>query len=98
MSTPFIHRLIACIPVCPTALFHNDVNSADSVDSHNGDAAAVEETMATQGLEDLDEVENLALSFGLMDPQGYVDMQEPWIEGPRGAKVSSSWNAFAKPR
>jgi hypothetical protein len=84
MSTPQIAKLIACIPVRPVPLFQDDVDSADS---HDDNAVGVEETLATQGPEDSGEVEKLAPSFGVMDPEGYVDMREPGVEGPRSDKV-----------
>jgi hypothetical protein len=111
MSTPFIHSLITHMSVGPTPLFQNNVDSNDSTDSHNGDAAAVEEsrpniatveearpvpgpaalgkveTMPSQGPKVSGEVENLSLSFGLMDTEGYMDMRQPWVEGPKGEKV-----------
>jgi hypothetical protein len=87
MPTPQVARLIARIPVCPTPLFQDTVNSGDS---HNDDAAAVEETLAMQGPEDSGEVGNLIPSFGLMDQEGYVDMRKPWVEGPRSEKVHRS--------
>jgi hypothetical protein len=85
MPTPEIARLIARIPVHPTPLFQNDVDSADS---HDDDAAAVEATLAMQGPEDSGEVENPALNLGLMSREGYVDMRKPWVEGRRSEKVS----------
>jgi hypothetical protein len=87
LSTPFIAKLIACIPVRPTPLFHDDVNSTNSADNHDDDTVAVEEILATQGPEALDEVENLTPSLGLMDPEGYVNMREPWVKGLRSEKV-----------
>jgi hypothetical protein len=74
--------------VRPTPLFRSDVDSAGSDD---GDKAAVKETLATQGPEDLGEVEKLTSSFGLMELLSCIDMWEPWIEGPRSEKVSSLW-------
>jgi hypothetical protein len=85
MSTPFIRSVIARIPVCPTPLFQDDVDSADS---HDNDAA-VEETLATQGPETSGEDNELGPKVGLMDLTGYVDMREPWVEGPKSEKVSS---------
>jgi hypothetical protein len=85
MSTPFIRSVIACIPVRPTPLFQDNVDSADS---HNDDAA-VKETLATQGPETLGKDNELGPKVGLMDLTGYVAMREPWVEGPKSEKVSS---------
>ena len=87
MPSPRIAALIARIPVRPTPLFQDDVDSADSYDD---DAAAVEETLATQGPEHSGEDNELAPRTGLLDLSGYVDMREPWVEGPKSEKVSSS--------
>jgi hypothetical protein len=87
MSTPRIAKLITRITVRPVPLFQDDV---DSMDSHDDNAAAIEETLAMQGPKASGKVENLATSFGLMDPAGYVDMREPWVEGSRSEKVSLS--------
>jgi hypothetical protein len=87
MVTPEIARLIACIPVCPTPLFQNDINSADS---HKDNTAAIEEMLAMQGPEDSGEVGNLASSLGLMNREGYMDMGKQWVEGPRSEKVHCS--------
>jgi hypothetical protein len=86
MSTPFIRSVIARIPVRPTPLFQDDVDSADS---HDDDAAAVEETLATQGPETSGEDNELGPKVGLMNLAGYVDMREPWVEGLKSEKVSS---------
>jgi hypothetical protein len=102
MSTPFIRSLIACIPVCPKPLFHDDV---DSNDSHVGDDSdssdnntlvvkETKETMPTQGPEASGKVENLVPSIGLLDPEGYVDVRAPWVEGLRGEKVCRSGMNF----
>jgi hypothetical protein len=85
MPTPEIARLIARIPVRPTLLFQNDI---DSTDGHDDDTAAVEATLAAQGPEDSGEVEHPAPNLGLMSREGYVDMRKPWVEGPRSEKVS----------
>jgi hypothetical protein len=86
MSTPCITKLIARIPVRPVPLFQDNIDSANSAGSDD-DALAVEETMPTQAPEVSGEVFNLALRIGLLDPEGYIDMREPWIEGSRGEKV-----------
>jgi hypothetical protein len=83
MSTPHIAKLIARIPVHPTPLFHDDIDSADS---HDDDAAAVEETLAMEDPVGSGEVNELPPSSGLMDLSAYVDMREPWVEGPRSKK------------
>jgi hypothetical protein len=93
MPTSQVARLIARIPVRPLPLFQDDVDSADS---HDDDAAAVEEMLATQGPKDSGEVKNLAPSFGLMDREGYVDMRKPWVEGPRSEKVCRSGVSLGK--
>jgi hypothetical protein len=95
MSTPFIHSIIARIPMHPTPLFQDDVDSADS---HDNDAAAVKETLAMQGPETSGEDNELAPKVGLMDLTGYVDMREPWVEGPKSEKVSSLLKGMSKPR
>jgi hypothetical protein len=79
MSSSRITELIAHIPVHPTPLFCNDV---DSTDSHDDDEVVIEETLARQDHTGLGEVDKLALSLGLLDLSLRVDMQEPWVEGP----------------
>jgi hypothetical protein len=93
MPTPQVARLIARIPVRPTPLFQDDVDNADS---HDDNAAAVEEMLATQGTEGSGEVESLAPSFGLLDHEGYVDMRKPWVVGPRSEKVRCSGVSVGK--
>jgi hypothetical protein len=83
MSTPFICSLIARIPVCPTPLFHDDVDSNDSTGSDDN-TPITKETMPTQGPEASGEVFNLAPSIGLLDLEGYVDMRQPWTEEWKG--------------
>ena len=92
MSTPFIRELIARMVVRPKPLFQGDADSADShVEDDNGDsgdsASDAEQTMPTQVPEASGEVANLAPSIGLLDPEGYVDMRTPWVEGAKGEKV-----------
>jgi hypothetical protein len=99
MSTPWIRELLTRIPVRPTPLFRDDVDSDDSaaVDADGDETLATQgqedsgehETMPTQGPEGSGEV-NLAPSLGLLDLEGYVDMREPWVEGARGEKVCRS--------
>jgi hypothetical protein len=75
MSTPCIATLIPHIPASPTLLFQVDIDSANNADSHNDDAAAIEETLPTQGPEDSGKVNELAPSSGLMYLSAYVDMR-----------------------
>jgi hypothetical protein len=100
MSTPFIRELLTRMDVRPKPLFQGDVDSADShVDDDNDDndrsevnETIAEETMPTQAPEVSGEGEDLAPSLGLLDPEGYVDMREPWVEGAKGEKVCRSGN------
>jgi hypothetical protein len=84
--------------VRPKPLSQGDVDSADSdVDDGNDDngdndrsevnETIAEETMLSQAPEASGEGEDLGPSIGLLDPEGYVDMREPWIEGAKGEKV-----------
>jgi hypothetical protein len=61
MPREYILGLICRMQVRPTPLFRNDIDSADSADSHDGNNAAivanVDEMMATQGPEDSGEAE-----------------------------------------
>jgi hypothetical protein len=79
-----------------TPLFQGDV---DSNNSHVGDANAdgsddntliAEETMPAQAPEVSGKVANLTPSIGLLDPEGYMDMRAPWVEGLKGEKVCRS--------
>jgi hypothetical protein len=95
MSTPFIYELLTRMDVRPKPLFQGDVDSADSHvddDSNGSDRndPDAEETMPTQAQEASGEVDNLVPSIGVLDPESYVDMREPWIEGAKGEKVSNS--------
>jgi hypothetical protein len=86
--------------VRPTPLFRDDVDSADPRDDDTAAVADtdVDETLATQGpevsgedhpqgVEASGENQILVPSIGLLDPEGYVDMREPWVEGAKGEKV-----------
>jgi hypothetical protein len=97
MPSEYILGLISRMQVQPTPLFRGDVDSGDSVGTHDDDTAVVDETMATQGpeasgedpqgAEASGENQNLVPSIGLLDPEGYVDMRAPWVEGAKGEKV-----------
>jgi hypothetical protein len=80
--------------VRPKPLFQGDVDSADSHVDDDGNGSDhndpdAEETMPTQAPEASGEVDNLVPSIGVLDPESYVDMREPWIEGAKGEKVSN---------
>jgi hypothetical protein len=78
--------------VRPKPLFQGNVDSNDSrvVDANDGNKLIAEDMMPTQALEALGEVDNLVPSIGLLDPEGYVDMRAPWVEGAKGKKVCHS--------
>jgi hypothetical protein len=90
MSTPFIRELLTRMEVRPKPLFQGDNDSADSHVDDDGDDDNAEETMPTQVPEASGEVGDLAPSIGLLDPEGYVDMRTPWVEGAKGEKVRRS--------
>jgi hypothetical protein len=104
MSTAFIRELLTRMDMRPTPLFQGDVDSADShVDKDNDDndrsevnETIAEETMPTQAPEASGEGEDLVPGMGLLDPEGYVDMREPWVEGAKGEKVSLGGMSLGK--
>jgi hypothetical protein len=102
MPSDYILGLISRMQVRPTPLFRDDIDSDESVRPRDADTAAVDnadnnETMATLGPEASGEIpqraeasgknHSLVPSIGMLDPEGYVDMREPWIEGAKGEKV-----------
>jgi hypothetical protein len=98
MPSNYILGLIARMRVHPTPLFRDDVDS--DADASAVDNADNDETMATVAPEPLGEdpqraeasgeKHSLIPSIGMLDPEGYVDMREPWIEGAKGEKVCCS--------
>jgi hypothetical protein len=64
----------------------DDINNNGS-DNNDPDT---EGTMPTQAPEASGEVDNLVLSIGVLDPESYVDMRAPWVEGAKGEKVCHS--------
>jgi hypothetical protein len=84
MSTLFIRSLISRIPVRPTPLFQDNIDSTDSAGSDD-DVPVIEETMPTQGPEASGE--NLIPSIGLLDPEGYVGTVGRGAEGRKGMSL-----------
>jgi hypothetical protein len=83
MSSTHIAELIIHIPMYPTPLFCDDV---DSTNSHDDNKTAIKKMMATQDPNGSGEVDKLTPSFSLLDLLSCMDMWEPWMEGPRSEK------------
>jgi hypothetical protein len=87
--------LLTRMDVRPKPVFQGDVDSTDSHVDDDGNGSDrndpdAGETMPMQAPEASGEVDNLVPSIGVLDPESYVDMREPWIEGAKGEKVSNS--------